>query len=186
MNKPAANSKRPEKKAALAEIGAIVRDSAYCFLLNYGSLPVSAFSELRGKLRAAKSTAKVVKNAYLAQAFEAKGWEMPADLLTGPTAIVTGEGDPAEVAKLLVEFLKKNEKASAKGANLEGSVLAAADVEALSKLPGKDVMRATLLATLMAPASSLVRVFAAPLTGVLYVLKAKAEKDGGGAGGAAE
>ena len=44
---------------------------------------------------------------------------------------------------------------------------------------------AQLLATLMAPATNLVRVFVAPLTGVLYVLKAKSEKDGGNAGGAA-
>lgn len=179
MTKPVANSRRPEKKAALDEIGALVRDSGYCFLLNYGGLTVSAFSALRGKLRDAKSGVKVVKNTYLAQALNAAGLEVPADFLTGPTAIITGDGDPAEVAKLIVEFLKKNDKASVKGASLEKSVLSAQDVDALSKLPSKDVMRATLLATLMAPASSLVRVFAAPLTGVLYVLKAKAEKDGG-------
>ena len=181
MTKPVANSKRPEKKAAIDEIASVVQGSSYCFLLNYGALTVASFSDLRGRLRAAKSSAKVVKNAYLAKAFAAKGWSIPDDFLAGPTAIVTGDGDPAEVAKLLVEFLKKNDKASTKGANLEGSVLSAEDVDALSKLPSKDVMRATLLATFMAPASSLVRVFAAPLTGVLYVLKAKAEKDGGDA-----
>ena len=186
MTKPVANSKRPEKRAAIDEISSVVQDSSYCFLLNYGSLTVASFSDLRAKLRSAQSTAKVVKNSYLAKAFAAKGWTLPDDFLVGPTAVVTGSGDPAEVAKLLVEFLKKNDKASAKGANLEGSVLSADDVDALSKLPSKDVMRATLLATFMAPASSLVRVFAAPLTGVLYVLKAKAEKDGGGADAPAE
>lgn len=179
MTKPAANSKRPEKKAAIDEISSVVQGSSYCFLLNYGSLTVSAFTALRASLAAAKSKVKVVKNAYLAQAIEAKGWTLPEDFMSGPTAIITGDGDPAEVAKLVVEFLKKNDKAQAKGANLEGSVLAAADVEALSKLPSKDVMRATLLATLMAPATNLVRVFAAPLTAVLYALKAKEEKDGG-------
>lgn len=181
MTKPIAHTKRPEKKAALEEIRGIVRDAGYCFLLNYGGLTVSAFSTLRGQLRGANTSVKVVKNAYLAHALEDAGLEVPADFLSGPTAILTGNGDPAEVAKLVVEFLKKNDKASVKGASLEKSVLSAQDVDALSKLPSKDVMRATLLATLMAPASSLVRVFAAPLTGVLYVLKAKAEKDGGSA-----
>lgn len=187
MTKPAANSKRPEKKSAIEEINSVVLGSAYCFLLNYGSLTVASFSTLRANLRAAKSTVKVVKNAYLAKAFEAKGWELPDDFRSGPTAIVTGDGDPAEVAKLIVAFLTKIEKdekagkASAKGANLEGSVLTAPDVAALSKLPSKDVMRATLLATLMAPATSLVRIFAAPATSLLYVLNAKADKDGGAA-----
>ncbi len=179
--KPVAHTKRPEKKAALEEISAVVKGAGYCFLLNYGGLTVSAFSALRTKLRDANSAAKVVKNAYLAHAIETVGLEVPAEFLTGPTAIITGDGDPAEVAKIVVEFLKKNDKASVKGASLEKTVLSAEDVDALSKLPSKDVMRATLLATLMAPATSLVRVFAAPLTGVLYVLKAKAEKDGGAA-----
>lgn len=179
MTKPAANSKRPEKKSAIDAISAVVKDAGFCFLLNYGGLTVSAFSALRGKLRDSQSAVKVVKNAYLAKALEAAGLETPADFLVGPTAIITGNGDPAEVAKLVVEFLKKNDKASVKGASLEKTVLSAQDVDALSKLPSKDVMRATLLATFMAPASSLVRVFAAPLTGVLYALKAKADKDGG-------
>lgn len=185
MTKPAANSKRPEKKSAIDEINAVVQNSSYCFLLNYGSLTVASFTALRTSLSAAKSTVKVVKNAYVAKAFEAKGWTIPEAFLSGPTAIITGDGDPAEVAKLIVTFLtkiakdEKAGKASAKGANLEGSVLAANEVEALSKLPSKDVMRATLLATLMAPATNLVRIFAAPATALLYVLNAKADKDGG-------
>ncbi len=177
--KPAANSKRPEKKAAIAEINDAVKNSSFCFVLNYGGLTVAAFSVLRAKLREAKAAVKVVKNAYLAQAFEAKGWTADEALLSGPTAMITGDGDPAEIAKLIVEFLKKNETASVKGANLEGKALAAADVDALSKLPSKDVLRAQLLAVFMAPATSLVRVFTAPLTGVLYALKAKMDKEGG-------
>ena len=47
MTKPIAHTKRPEKKAALEEIRAAVRDAGYCFLLNYGGLTVSAFSARR-------------------------------------------------------------------------------------------------------------------------------------------
>ena len=74
-------------------------------------------------------------------------------------------------------FLKKKDKASIKGAQLQDSTLNAQEVEQLSKLPSKDIMRAMLLGTMMAPATSMVRVLVAPLTGVLYVLKAKQEKD---------
>ena len=87
----------------------------------------------------------------------------------------------AYLAKVIVEFLKKNENASVKAAQLDTATLDQAQVEALSKLPSKDVMRAMFLGTLQAPASSLVRVFAAPLQSVLYVLKAKQDKDGSAA-----
>lgn len=181
MDKPTANSKRPEKIAAINEIVALVEKSDYCFVLNYGGLTVSAFAALRKEVAKADSKVKVVKNAYLSRAAAAKGWESMDAVLAGPTAMVTGAGDPAEVAKIIVEFLKKNDVASVKGAQLESSTLSADDVKFLSELPSKDAMRGSLLGTMLAPATSMVRVLAAPLTSVLYVLKAKEEKDGGGA-----
>lgn len=179
--KPQANSNRPEKILAIKEITELVEKSEYCFVLNYGGLTVSKFAELRKELAKAESAVKVVKNAYLAKVASEKGWEGIDAVLTGPTAMVTGAGDPAEVAKVIVEFLKKNVNASVKAAQLDTATLDQAQVEALSKLPSKDVMRAMFLGTLQAPASSLVRVFAAPLQSVLYVLKAKQDKDGSAA-----
>ena len=172
-----ANSKRPEKVAAISEIVSIVEKADYCFVLNYGGLTVSAFMALRKELRKANSKVKVVKNAYLSRAAASKGWDSMDKILTGPTAMITGSGDPAEVAKILVEFLKKNNVAAVKGAQLESTALSAADVKMLSDLPSKDAMRGSLLGTMLAPATSLVRVLAAPLTSVLYVLKAKEGKN---------
>ena len=177
MTKPIAHTKRAEKLSAINEIAKIVGASDYCFILNYNKLTVASFAKLRAELADAKSKMKVVKNSYLAKATAEKGWDIPAEVLSGPTAMIVGDGDPAEVAKIIVAFLKKFESASVKGAQLGASTLEASQVDDLSKLPSKDVMRATLLGTMLAPATSLVRVFAAPLTSILYVLKAKAEKD---------
>lgn len=179
--KPAANSKRPEKLTAINAVIDLVDKSEYCFVLNYGSLSVAAFSELRQELAKAKSVAHVVKNSYLARAIEKKGWTAMQPVLSGPTAIITGSGDPAEVAKTVVTFLKKNESAAVKGAQLQEASLDQAEVVQLSSLPSKDIMRAMLLGTMSAPATSFVRVLTAPLTGVLYVLKAKADSEGGSA-----
>lgn len=175
--KPAANSKRPEKLSAINEVIALVEKSDYCFVLNYGNLTVSTFSDLRKELAKAKSVIKVVKNSYLSRAAAKKGWDSMESVLTGPTAMITGSGDPAEVAKVLVTFLKKFEAASVKGAQLDKTMLSAAQVVSLSSLPPKDVLRSTLLGTMLAPATSLVRVLVAPLASVLYVLKAKEEKN---------
>ena len=172
---------RIEKVSILNEAIERVKASDYCFILNYGGLKVDQFTALRQLLAKNQSRAMVVKNTYLAKAAKDLGWADLSAMLSGPTAVITGTGDVAEVAKVLTEFVKKNDKASVKGANVENALLSATDVEALSKLPSKDMMRSILLNTLLAPATSFVRVLNAPLLNVLYALKAYEDKKNGSA-----
>ena len=167
---------RTEKISILNEVIERVKASDFCFVLNYGGLKVSQLSALRQELAKHNSRAMVVKNTYLGKVAEDLGWKDISSMLSGPTAMVTGSGDVTEVAKALVEFVKKNDKAKIKGASLDAAALSAADVDALSKLPSKDAMRGMLLGTLQAPATSLVRVLNAPLLNVLYALKSYEEK----------
>jgi len=170
---------RTEKVSILSEVIERVNAADFCFILNYGKLKVAQFTALRQELTKHQSRVMVVKNTYLAKAAQEQGWEEVSALLTGPTAIVTGKGDVAEVAKALTEFVKKHEKTAVKGASVENAMLDADDVEALSKLPSKDVMRGILLNTFLAPATSFVRVLNAPLLNVLYALKAYEDKKNG-------
>jgi large subunit ribosomal protein L10 len=172
---------RNEKISILNEVIERVKASDFCFILNYGGLKVTQLTTLRQELNKLNSRAMVVKNTYLGKVAKELGWADVSAMLSGPTAVVTGQGDVTEVAKLLVEFVKKNDKAAIKGASLEAAALSAADVDALSKLPSKDTMRAMLLGTLTAPATSLVRVLNAPLLNALYALKAYEEKKNGSA-----
>ncbi|NLC80014.1 MAG: 50S ribosomal protein L10 [Lentisphaerae bacterium] len=172
---------RTEKLSILNEVIARVKASDFCFVLNYGGLKVTQLTTLRQGLSKLDSRAMVVKNTYLGKVAKELGWADVAALLSGPTAVVTGSGDVTEVAKLLVAFVKQNDKAAIKGASLEAALLSSADVEDLSKLPSKDTMRGILLGTLQAPATSLVRVLNAPLLNVLYALKAYEEKKDGSA-----
>lgn len=167
---------RSEKVAILNEVIERVKGSDFCFILNYGGLKVTQLTTLRQMLTPLQARAMVVKNSYLGRIANDLGWADISAMLTGPTAIVTGTGDVTEVAKQLVNFVKQNDKAVIKGASFELATLSATDVETLSKLPSKDVMRSMLLGTLMAPATSLVRVLNAPLLNVLYTLKAYEEK----------
>jgi large subunit ribosomal protein L10 len=172
---------RIEKISILNEVIERVKTSDFCFVLNYGGLKVTQLTTLRKELAKQNSRAMVVKNTYLAKAAKQLEWDDISKMLSGPTAIVTGTGDVAEVAKILTEFVKKNEIASVKGGNLEKATLSAADVDSLSKLPSKDVMRAMLLGTLQAPATSFVRVLNASLLNILYALKAYEDKKNGSA-----
>ena len=53
-----------------------------------------------------------------------------------------------------------------------------AQIEAIADLPSREVLLATLLGVLTAPASKLVRVLNEPASALARILKAKAEKDG--------
>ena len=151
---------RIEKVAILDEVTARVKDSDYCFIINHGGVTVAQFAKLRKDLRACDSRLLVVKNTYLAKVAKEKGWDESVNaMFAGQTAVVTGKGEPTAVAKAIMDFVKDSGgKASVKGADYDSKIVDAAMVEALSKVPGKDQLRATLLMLLKEPATRLARV----------------------------
>lgn len=161
---------RIEKVAIMNEVVDRVKASDYCFIINYGGVSVTQLAALRSALRAQESRLLVVKNTFLAHVAKEKGWSEEVNaMFAGPTAIVTGKGEPTAVAKSIMEFVKNSAgKASVKGADYDNKIVDAAMVEALSKIPGKNELRATLLMLLKEPATRLARV-----------LSEKAKKEGG-------
>ena len=161
---------RIEKVAILNEVVSRVKDSDYCFILNYGGIDVDRIGKFRAALKVHDSRLLIVKNTFLAKAAKEKGWsDEVQSMLSGPTAIVTGKGEVTAVAKDVMDFVEGSEgRASVKGADYDGKIVDAAMVEALSKVPGKDQLRATLLMLLKEPATRLARV-----------LSEKAKKEGG-------
>ena len=151
---------RIEKIAILNEVVERVKDSDYCFIINHGGVTVAQLAKLRADLRAQDSRLLVVKNSFIAKVAKEKGWSDEVNaMFAGPTAIVTGKGEPTAVAKAVMEFVKASDgKASVKGADYDNKIVDAAMVEALSKVPGKNELRATLLMLLKEPATRLARV----------------------------
>ena len=161
---------RIEKVAILNEVVDRVKASDYCFIINYGGVDVVQLGNLRNALRAQDSRLLIVKNTFLAHVAKEKGWSEEVNaMFGGPTAIVTGKGEVTAVAKDVMDFVNGSDgRASVKGADYDGKIVDAAMVEALSKVPGKDQLRATLLMLLKEPATRLARV-----------LSEKAKKEGG-------
>ena len=151
---------RLEKVAILNEVVQRVKDSDYCFILNYGGVDVVKMGALRADLRACDSRLLVVKNTYLAKVAKEMSWSADVEkMFGGPTAIVTGKGEPTAVAKAIVKLAEGSDgRASVKGADYDGKIVDAAMVEALSKVPGKNELRATFLMLLKEPATRLARV----------------------------
>ena len=140
-------------------------------LVNATGMTANQAVELRRDLREAKAKLTVLKNSVAHHAFEKMGLKDLQKHLTGMNALVTGS-DPVVLAKKLTAFREKTEKAQVRGASVEGKALTAADVAAMSKLPGREELLSTLLGTLQAPAQQMVNVLQESVRQVLNVLAA--------------
>jgi large subunit ribosomal protein L10 len=157
-------------------------------LVDFRGVDVETITDLRTRFRAAGVEYKVVKNNVVRKALagtDLGGNEDLAAQLKGMTAIAWTYEDPSSAAKIIRDFRKEGpeaEKLVVKCGVLEGEVLAADRVEGeLASLPGKDEIRAMLLAQMMAPASSLVRQLNAPGQNLALVLDAFRRKQEEGA-----
>ena len=168
---------RLEKKQLINDIGAILEKSDFIYMMSYNGLKVKDFEQLRAQLEKSKAGCNVLKNTMIRKAAEIKGMpELAAVKLTGDTALISGNGDPSVVAKILSTFIKRFDFLGFKTGYLDGAVLKAADIEAISKLPSKEILYAQLLGLLQAPARNLVSVLNAKLASLVYVLSAIKDK----------
>src|SRR5688500_12489591 len=104
-------------------------------LVNAAGMTSNQAVELRRDLREAKAKLTVLKNSVAHHAFEKMGLKDLQKHLTGMNALVVGS-DPVVLAKKLTAFREKTEKAAVRGAQVEGKAVTAADIAAMSKLPG--------------------------------------------------
>ena len=151
-------------------------------LVDFRGLNVAKTSELRNAFRKAGVEYKVVKNKLVQKAVKGTPLDDPKLLtnLVGQTGIAWSFEDPSTAAKVLKEF-RKDEAIAAKLAIkcgiIENTVMDGSRVETeLATMPGKDEIRAMLLATLNAPAQSLVRQLQAAGQNLSYVLDARARQ----------
>ena len=171
---------RVQKETQVAEIKDRFGRMASAVVTDFRGLDVESINELRQEFFKADVEYKVVKNTLVKRAIGGEEFaEALGGYLAGPTAIAWSYEDPVAPAKVVYEFAKSNEKLKIKCAVLDGEVLDEESVQQLAKMPGKDEIKAKLLATFMAPAQQMVRLLAAGPTNFLYLLNARKDKLGG-------
>ena len=172
--------KKEEKATAVAELTEKFSRARLAIVTECAGLPVNHVTELRKQLRGAKAEYKVVKNRLIRQALKGTSLDTHDGFkksLTGMTGVAWSYEDPSAAAKIIQKFRKEhddNQKLEVKGGIMEAEFLSADRVEKeLANLPGKDELRASLLAQLMAPAQSMVRQLLAPAQNLIYALDAR-------------
>ena len=149
-------------------------------LTDFRGLTVEADTKLRNEFRAIGCEYRVVKNKLLIKAIAGTKMEAIGKLLVGPTAIAYSYEDPAAPAKVAAKIAKGEEKFVIKGGYVDGNALDKKGVEQLSTLPGRDELRATFLATLLAVPQNFLRLTTAAQQNFLYLVAAREAKLGEG------
>lgn len=166
---------RPEKVTIVADVTAKLKNSPYLLIADYAGMTVPHFEELRNRLAGVSAECHVVKNSFVKRAVKDLGLPELNDVLSGQTAMITGESDICAAAKILKNFVAEFQKPPVKAGILDNAILSADQVKVLADLPSKEALQAKLLGLLLAPATQFVRVLNEPGSSLARVLKAKAE-----------
>lgn len=165
---------RATKKQVIQELRDSLGPSPVAILCDFRGVKVEQVNHLRAELHKGGVQYRVVKNTLAKLAIEGTPMAEALDAhLVGPTAIAYHHEDPVTPAKILVKMVKEIPALSLKGGYLDGKALDAAGVEQLATMPGKDELRAQLLAMFNAPATSLVRVLSEGYAQMVRVLEAR-------------
>ena len=148
----------------------------------YRGLSVPALQQLRNDLRDSNAEISVVKNTLFKLAAGDDAENFTEEMTSGPTAVTYIYEDEAAAAKALFDFADKNKNLVIKGGFIDGKVYDGDQIEALSKLPPKDVLIAQVIGTIAAPLSNLVGVVEAIYAEPIRTISAVADKvaEGGG------
>ena len=163
---------RETKAAKVDELNETFSKAKFAVVADYRGLKVTELEKLRASLREQNAQIQIAKNTLLRLAVKGTEYEGLTDDFTGTTAIAISFEEPVGTAKALAEFGKEFEALQIRSAGLEGKVLSADDVVALSKLPSKDQLLGQLCGVLAAVPTKLVRTLNAAPSNLVYALQA--------------
>jgi len=167
---------RPEKVAQVEAVEAAVNGARSIVLSDITGLNVAKVTELRRRCRAEGVDLKVVKNTLAKRGLEKTVAKDLVKYLEGPTAIAISRESENGAAKVLAKFASENELPKLKAGFVDGNVIDARGVLALSKLPTKGELVSQLMGGIQGPARNLLSVMQGPARNLASVLKQISEK----------
>jgi len=115
-------------------------------LMSFSKLTVEQMTSFRLSLKKNQVNVKVVKNTLAKRALGDGPYKDVTAHLTGPTLIAYSDGDPVATAKAIYEWAnKENFDVKVKSGAALGSVMSTQQLQALSKLPGRNELLVSFL-----------------------------------------
>jgi large subunit ribosomal protein L10 len=171
------------REALVDQVKKGVTENDNTFLLSYSQVSGLQMSDLRKNLKQTGASVCITKNSVVRLALKEIEQEELSEKVSGQTALIWGGADSAEVSKILIDFIKTSESTVVQGGLLQGRILEQADVKKLSELPSREVLLATLFATIQSPLTRFAGALNAKTRDLLSVLKQLGEQKGGNENG---
>ena len=143
----------PAKEDAVAALRDEFKDYDGFIFTDYRGMTVQQITDIRKTLRKDEAAYRVVKNRYAKIALKDLDKSGCDDQMKGPTAVALIKGDTANT--ILFNANKDGVSVTVKGALIGDELMNADQIEALSKLPTKLELIASLMGTMKAPVQKL-------------------------------
>jgi large subunit ribosomal protein L10 len=166
---------RAQKEKVVEELGQIFESSGIVVVAHYAGLTVAQMQDLRTRARDAGGSVRVAKNRLAKIALEGKPCAGMADLMTGMTVLTYSE-DPVAAAKVAEDFAKTHDKFEILGGSMGETGLDRAGVEAVSKMPSREELIASIVGCIGAPASNIAGAIGAPASNIASILSTIEER----------
>lgn len=168
---------KQQKEEILADLIAHFEKAKAVVFSQYQGTTVKNMRELRKRLTGKKVKFKVAKKTLMSLAAKKVGFEeIPESFLQGPIGLAFAMEDEMAPAKIVHEFGKTVETIKIVGAIFEGKLIDAAAAKTLAMLPGREVLLAKFMGSLMAPVQGFHSVLHGLLRNFVYALSEVAKK----------
>lgn len=170
---------RAEKQLLLDEIKEQISASPSFVVMSYEGLTANLASDFRDQVAKVGGDVEVLGKRMLLKAASEQGITLDEKQLVGHIGVVFVGEDAVEATKAVYQFSKDNgDILKVVAGRFDGQIYSPEDVKKLSKLPGKDEMRAQFLGLLEAPMSQTLSTMEALVSSVVYCLdnKVKAQE----------
>ena len=147
-----------------------LKDSSALIIIKYSGLSGPDLSSLRQSLKGSSATLFVVKNSVASRALKDSGLEPLIKSIQGPCGMVFVKEEPVATSKVLCNFTKDHQQLKLEGGYLKDKILEARDIESMSRLPSKEVLRHQVVIALNAPISGLAIVLNQVCAKLVYCL----------------
>src|SRR5262245_2910929 len=143
--------KTEDKVQTVSEFQEVVGGASGVVLAHYMGLNVAAVSDLRRKCRAAGVEYRVIKNTLAKRVIANTPMDGLGSYLDGPNAWAVHKSDQVAAAKVMSEFAKDHEHLKIRVGFVDGRLISVKDVQALAKLPSREILLAQLVGGMQAP-----------------------------------
>ena len=166
---------RAQKEKVVEELGQIFESSGVVVVAHYEGLTVAEMQDLRARMREAGGSMRVAKNKLAKIALEGRACASIADYLTGMTVLSYSE-DPVAAAKVVQGYARDNDKLVILGGAMGETALDPAGVKAVSEMPSREELIASIVGAIGAPASNIAGAIGAPASNIASILSTIEEK----------